>query len=77
MSSSSGTFLKFFVRVKQALLIVSPSVFVDASFYTQLEGADRTFCILPTMASLPDSYIRAQKRFAASKNLKAKNEIEA
>lgn len=59
------------------MLMVSLCVSVPFSFYTQLEGADRTFCILPTMASLPDSYIRAQKRFAASKNLKAKNEIEA
>lgn len=46
-------------------------------FYTQLEGADRTFIILPSLASLPESYIRAQKRFTASKNFKAKSEIEA
>jgi hypothetical protein len=50
---------------------------IISSYYTQLGDTDRTFIVLPTLASLPDAYVRAQKRFASSVNHKAKNEIEA
>lgn len=46
-------------------------------FYTSLKDPSRTFIVLPSKTTLPDSFTKAQKHFTQNTNTIAKNEIEA
>ena len=47
------------------------------SFYTQLAAGSRTFIVLPSQSTLPESYLRAERRFSSNLNSRAQTEIEA